>query len=145
MAILRKKVNQASLAHSRAKGASRVETKKKLEEAVKKRGKGLRGFTRVMASPATERLIKLKKYQIQKAREVEQNAKKGIFIKKLDKIHPSFKGISTRDRVLIKANGQLYKGMIVDAFPDTLWLKKASGEIVTLKMKEVNGVELQKK
>ena len=46
---------------------------------------------------------------------------------------------------MIKANGQLYKGMIVDAFPDTLWLKKASGEIVTLKMKEVNGVELQKK
>jgi hypothetical protein len=166
MPLFRKSVNKASLNYFKARKANKseynidghglanidfkqakkeLEAKEKLKRLVEQRKKGVKSFARVLASPATKRLIKLKKFrQMQEAKKTNQSPKNNFIKRNLGDIHPLFKGIFSHEPVAITSkSGAIRKGKIVDAMPGTI-LFEMDGKVVSLRMERIVKVKTLK-
>ena len=122
-----------------------IKARKKLDTALLQRKKGIKGLVRVMASPkAVQRLKRLKKYQIQKVKEAEQESKRKIIKKSLGHIHPLLKGITTNTPVIITyKNGVKREGNITNAIKEMIWVEIDSG-IISFKTNTITNIKPKK-
>lgn len=162
MPLFRKKVNKASLNYFKAKKANKnkynidgnglamvdfskagkeLEAKEKLKRIVEGRKKGVKSFLRVMASPATQRLIRLKKFKQAQEIKKKQRGSKNFIKRNLSEVHPLLKGIFSNELVTITSkSGNVRKGKIVDAGPGIIFFEM-EGKTVSLRMDRITNVK----